>query len=122
MYYATAMLDEWPRECFEAQERWLPANKLDQEPHSKEWYLVHFAMGLAGEAGESLEAAKKVHNNRWSYDKAKFNLEGELADVFMYLFDLCHILDLEPSTIIRKKMEYNNGRFAQELLDRTSRK
>lgn len=74
--------------------------------------IIWNALGLAGEAGEVAELAKKGVFHQHGIDKGKF--KKELGDCLWYIAALCTKLDLDMSEIMREniqklKVRYPNG-------------
>jgi len=81
---------------------------------SKGWYLPdsnrpqtprNIAISLVLEANEVLEHFQWGENN---YEKQ--NLEDEVADVALYLFQLCHISGINLEDAIQEKLKRNYER------------
>lgn len=78
---------------------------MDQ-PHN----LAHAAMGIAGEAGELLDAIKK----HWAYGK-KLDVENvieELGDLEFYMQALRNEIGVSRDTIIQRNIEKLSKRYA----------
>lgn len=78
---------------------------------------VHAAVGISGEAGELLDAIKKV----WVYDKAldRQNVVEELGDLRFYMQHLMNVLAISESEVIEhnvKKLQvrYASGTYSNE--------
>lgn len=87
----------------------------------REILLVWNALGLAGEAGEVAELAKKAIFHRHGVDKEKF--KKELGDVLWYLSALCTQLGLDLSEVMtanieKLKVRYPNGYSSADSLSR----
>lgn len=80
--------------------------------------LWHLATGVAGEAGELLDAIKKhvVYNKE--LDRA--NVIEELGDLIFYMEGLMQALDLEGSEIIQANIDKLSVRYAQGYSDRAA--
>lgn len=87
--------------------------------------ILHMAVGLAGEAGELLDAVKKG----WAYNKPLdfANMIEELGDALFYIQGMLNFLGLEPDTVIRMNQHKLLKRFpnvaysdlhAQQRLDK----
>jgi NTP pyrophosphatase (non-canonical NTP hydrolase) len=74
---------------------------------------VGYALGFGGEAGEVLDAVKKVYRDRKKPggDQRMEHLAEELADAFTYWLLLIKELDIDILTAHRRKIAYNDGRF-----------
>jgi NTP pyrophosphatase (non-canonical NTP hydrolase) len=92
--------------------------QLTDEMHhfvsTKGWYMPdstrpqtpkNIAISLVLEASEVLEHFQWSENN---YDKVK--LEGEAADVALYLFQLCQICNIDLEKAIDQKLKMNYER------------
>jgi len=64
------------------------------------------------ECGEMAKAIRKKHQHIKSHkDSNNFELEHEIADVFMYLLDICNYLDVDLEKAFREKEEINKNRI-----------
>lgn len=67
------------------------------------WALSYAALGLAGEAGEVANKVKKHlrgDKGKTAWVDIQDELADELGDVFWYLFELCHVLSLDPAEVM----------------------
>lgn len=71
--------------------------------------LLHMAVGLSGEVGETLELIKKKVFNGKLLEKEKITLE--LGDIFFYFIGLLNVLGLDLETVIEKNREKLNKRY-----------
>ena len=83
----------------------------------RDWNVFHtpknLAMAITGEAGElaaefqwlTPEEAKAISGEKLQ------NVESEIADVTIYLFRLCDVLEIDLTSSIRSKMAVNESRF-----------
>ena len=86
---------------------------------SRDWEQFHtpknLAMAIAGEAGElvaEFQWLKEEESIKSALSSEKFNdIELEVADVAIYLLQLCDVLDIDLAEVIRKKLEINQTRF-----------
>lgn len=64
--------------------------------------MLHMAVGISGEAGELLDAIKKV----WIYQKRidLDNVEEELGDLLFYIQGMANILELDIHNLIESNM------------------
>lgn len=63
------------------------------------------------ECGEMAKAIRKKHRHIKSHKESKdFELEHEIADVFMYLLVICNYLDIDLEKAFREKEEINKKR------------
>ncbi|MBP9687015.1 MAG: hypothetical protein KBD66_04425 [Candidatus Doudnabacteria bacterium] len=67
-------------------------------------------MLLLEECGEMAKAARKTQNIKIDTTSEKFNLEGEAADVFIYLLYLCNKFNINLEKAFRAKEEINKIR------------
>jgi NTP pyrophosphatase (non-canonical NTP hydrolase) len=86
---------------------------------ARDWEKFHspknLSMAVAGEAGELVAefqwlTAKQSERSELSADKLS-DIELEIADVAIYLLRLADVLDVDLSSVIRKKLTINEGRF-----------
>jgi NTP pyrophosphatase (non-canonical NTP hydrolase) len=75
--------------------------------------LFHDALACAGEIGELVEIVKKIDRGSLQFDNegVKAALETEAVDVFIYLMNIFHDLDIDPLKAFLKKRDFNNERF-----------
>ncbi len=71
--------------------------------------LMHAAVGIAGEAGELLDAVKKL----WVYNKPldRDNLVEELGDLFFYFVKAMNMNEITFDEVIRKNQEKLRKRY-----------
>lgn len=62
------------------------------------------------ECGEMAKAVRKTQNIKNCDDSRDYKIEYELADVFMYLLDICNYLDVDLEKAFREKEEINKKR------------
>ncbi len=62
------------------------------------------------ECGEMAKAARKLQNIKTDKNSAVHNLEHEVADVFIYLLDICNHFDIDLEKAFREKEELNKQR------------
>jgi NTP pyrophosphatase (non-canonical NTP hydrolase) len=67
-------------------------------------------MLLLEECGELAKAARKTQNIKTDKKSEIFNLEGEIADVFIYLLYICNRFGVNLERAFRDKEEINKGR------------
>lgn len=93
-------------------------NSKEWFPHvhrSMPYFLVHSALGLAGETGEAVDVIKKWHRNSASVETIdKDKLGAELADVFIYLLHICSATGIDLSHEFWKKAGINEKRFGDK--------
>lgn len=80
---------------------------------TRDGMLTHAALGIAGEAGELVDAIK----NHVIYGKPLdlANVREEIGDLRFYLEALCNVLDLNDQTIIQE----NINKLAKRYKDLT---
>jgi NTP pyrophosphatase (non-canonical NTP hydrolase) len=62
------------------------------------------------ECGEMAKAARKTQNIKIDKSSEIFKLENEIADVFIYLLDICNHFGIDLETAFRDKEEINKKR------------
>mgnify|MGYP001608410905 CR=1 FL=1 len=62
------------------------------------------------ECGEMAKAARKSEKMKTDRNSEEFHLDYELADVFMYLLDICNHFDVDLEKAFRDKEEINKKR------------
>lgn len=62
------------------------------------------------ECGEMAKAVRKTQNMKTDKNSEQFKLEGEAADVFVYLLDICNHLGVNLEKAFRDKEEINKKR------------
>ncbi len=62
------------------------------------------------ECGEMAKAARKTQNMKSDRNSEQFTLDYEIADVFMYLLDICNYFDIDLEKSFREKEEINKKR------------
>lgn len=80
---------------------------------TRDGMLTHAALGIAGEAGELVDAIKKHVIYGKPLDLA--NVREEIGDLRFYLEALCNVLDLNDQTIIQE----NINKLAKRYKDLT---
>lgn len=80
---------------------------------TRDGMLTNAALGIAGEAGELVDAIKKHVIYGKPLDLA--NVREEIGDLRFYLEDLCNVLDLNDQTIIQE----NINKLAKRYKDLT---
>lgn len=107
--------DELQRIATEARAnsaRWFPESHDDQAAAVP--LAVHYAIGLAGEAGEVLNEVKKClrHWSSGGSERLRHLVGPELADVFTYLVLLAGELGVDLIAAYEHKRDVNADRFA----------
>lgn len=62
------------------------------------------------ECGEMAKAARKLSNMKTDDNSIIHSLEHEIADVFIYLLDICKHFDIDLEKAFRDKEEINKQR------------
>jgi NTP pyrophosphatase (non-canonical NTP hydrolase) len=62
------------------------------------------------ECGEMAKAVRKASNMKTDKNSEQFKLEGEVADVFSYLLDICNHMGVDLEKAFRDKEEINKKR------------
>lgn len=90
--------------------------ETDQERHDQ---LMRDLVGLVSEVGEFADHLKKVGLTYSTpgyagstLEEARERLCFELADIAIYLFRLCKVLDCDLERTILKKMAVNDSRYS----------
>ncbi len=73
--------------------------------------LPQIFMLFLEECGEMAKAARKTQNIKTDAHSEKFKLENEIADVFIYLLDICNHFDIDLEKAFRDKEEINKKRL-----------
>ncbi|MCX6766557.1 MAG: RS21-C6 protein [Candidatus Moranbacteria bacterium] len=63
------------------------------------------------ECGEMAKAARKTQNIKSDKNSEQFHLDYEIADVFIYLLDICNHYNIDLEKSFRDKEEINKKRF-----------
>ena len=63
------------------------------------------------ECGEMAKAARKTQNIKTDKNSEQFHLDHEIADVFIYLLDICNHYNIDLEKSFRDKEEINKKRF-----------
>jgi len=62
------------------------------------------------ECGEMAKAARKTAGMKTDSNSEQFHLDNEIADVFIYLLDICNYFDIDLEKAFREKEELNKKR------------
>lgn len=62
------------------------------------------------ECGEMAKAARKTQKMKTDKNSEQFHLDQEVADVFIYLLDICNHFDIDLEKAFRDKEEINKTR------------
>lgn len=87
-------------------------NKLRKFRQERDWGKYHtpknLVMAIAGESGELIDLYL------WEREPKLMNVAWEIADIFIYLLNLCDILGLDPIRIINEKIKQNELSYPVE--------
>lgn len=73
--------------------------------------LANYALGLAGEAGETVDYLKKIIFHKHDFDKE--NLKKELGDVLWYVSQVARVADIEMDDIATSNIEKLKKRYPE---------
>lgn len=99
--------------------------QIQSQMSPEQAHLLHMALGVAGEAGEIVDAVKKAAIYQKPLDRA--NVKEEIGDVLFYLQGICNALNLSFDSCISDNIEklqkrYHTGSYsdqqAQERADK----
>jgi len=80
-------------------------NRLVKFRKDRNWDKYHttknLVMAVAGETGELIDLYL------WDREPKLLNVAWEIADIFIYLLNLCDVLGLDPKLIINQKIDQN---------------
>jgi NTP pyrophosphatase (non-canonical NTP hydrolase) len=98
------LLQQLAEQCLTDSHKYFPENM-----HT----LSHHALALCGEVGEFANVVKKIERGSLDPDseQAKIMLEGEAADILIYLMNIFGLLNVDPLKAYMKKRDFNNRRF-----------
>lgn len=106
MTTTTQPLNELAQECLQTSARYFP------EVHTTaRAAVVHFTLGLTGEAGEIANVVKKFNRGSLEWTQVTELLRHELADVLIYLLDLAAVLEIDLDRALSEKQAINEERF-----------
>ncbi|MDP3014518.1 MAG: MazG nucleotide pyrophosphohydrolase domain-containing protein [Candidatus Subteraquimicrobiales bacterium] len=72
--------------------------------------IAEIFMLFLEECGEMAKAARKTQNIKSDKNSQKFHLEHEIADVFIYLLDICNHFGIDLEKAFRDKEKENKKR------------
>ena len=84
---------------------------LVNERGFQEESISEIFMLLSEEIGEMEKAARKCAGLKTDNNSRKPDLELEIADVFIYLLDICNYFNIDLEKAFRKKEEINKKRI-----------
>ena len=73
--------------------------------------LPQIFMLFLEECGEMAKAARKTQNIKSDKNSEDYHLNHEIADVFIYLLDICNHYGVDLEQAFREKEEINKKRF-----------
>ena len=73
--------------------------------------LPQIFMLFLEECGEMAKAARKTQNIKSDKNSEDYHLNHEIADVFIYLLDICNHYGIDLEQAFREKEEINKKRF-----------
>lgn len=93
-------------------------DSVNEFVRERDWEKFHtprnLLLALQGEVGELSELFQWVGDAEitqdWLYER-RTNIEDEVADVFIYLLRLCHVLDIDLESSTLKKIEKNRVKY-----------
>lgn len=101
------------RDLYKFNRRFIPARKDMTIAETTQW-IKQFIICIHDELSELLEELPWKHWKDYSDYKMNLNnIKGEIADILIFTFGICGILDISPEEIfaeIAKKNEVNNER------------
>jgi len=104
---AQLILSEMASQAIADGKRWFPDT-------GKNLFFMIACMG--GEAGEAINIAKKIERGDTTYfDKhIQHDLREEIVDVFTYMLNVVHLLDMDLIEEYYKKRTFNEERFGRQ--------
>ncbi len=95
--------------------------RIQKFREERDWDQFHSPANLAKSI--CIEAAELLEHFQWSEtgDDEEGILE-ELADVLIYCLQLAQVLDVDPVTIMNKKMDLNEAKYPVEKAKGISKK
>ena len=85
------------------------ADMIEERGFEKET-IPEIVMLLLEECGEMAKAIRKTQNIHTDNNSERFHLDHEVADVFMYLLDICNHFEIDLEKAFRDKEEVNKKR------------
>ncbi|HBG62153.1 MAG TPA: nucleotide pyrophosphohydrolase [Candidatus Omnitrophica bacterium] len=96
-------------------------NKIKKFVKDRDWEQYHspknLSMSIAIEAAELMEIFQWITEEQ-SFKlnkKQRLELEDEVADIAVYLLNLCNVLDIDLSAAISRKMIKNKKKYPVNL-------
>jgi NTP pyrophosphatase (non-canonical NTP hydrolase) len=99
-------VQEITKQCGQDSKRWFPKTAND---------IGFMTLAMVGEAGEVANVVKKILRGSLDLKDAKTRnqLTMEIADVFVYLMNLCDLLGIDIEKAYNIKRLENEQRFGQ---------
>lgn len=72
---------------------------------------IFLVLGALGELGEFANVVKKIYRGDCTLDQSHSELEGEIADVFIYVIKICQTLEIDLEEAFLEKLKKNEYRF-----------
>lgn len=96
-------------------------NKIKKFVKERDWEQYHspknLSMSIAIEAAELMEIFQWITEEQ-SFKlskKQRLELEDEIADIAVYLLNLCNVLDIDLSAAVSRKMIKNKKKYPVKL-------
>ena len=86
------------------------AGMIKERGFDKETIAEIFMLFLE-ECGEMAKATRKTQNIKSDKQSEQFHLEHEIADVFIYLLDICNYFSVDLEKAFREKEKINKKRL-----------
>ncbi|OGZ46529.1 MAG: hypothetical protein A3J55_03065 [Candidatus Ryanbacteria bacterium RIFCSPHIGHO2_02_FULL_45_17b] len=86
------------------------ADLVKERGFDKETVSEMFMLFLE-ECGEMAKAARKTQKMKTDKNSEQFHFDHEVADVFIYLLDICNHFDVDLEKAFRDKEEINKKRI-----------
>ena len=93
-------------------------SEIIAEIHERDVDLIHMALGLAGEAGEVVDAIKKY--SIYCNDLNVANVIEELGDIEFYAEGLRRIIGVSRREVLRRNIEKLTKRYGRQYSDRAA--
>ena len=84
-------------------------NEIKQFNSDRDWYKFHTPENLVKSI--SIEAGELLELYQWSDDVDIYKVGQEVADILIYIFNLCDKYQLNIQQIIEMKMEINKVKY-----------
>ena len=102
--------------------------KLRVFTKARDWSQFHSPKNLA--SALSVESGELLENFQWLTDEQSRHLTErqmkavamEVADVFIYLLQLCDVLDIDPLRVAEEKLALNEQKYPVERARGSSKK